>query len=286
MHELPRPRQPFLTGCASADIGGRVCEEPVIYYGDEQGFTGDGGDKDAREDMFANHVPSYADNDLIGTNETSADDNFDESHPLFQAIRDDAKLYHQNVALRSGAQIFRYSSEGPGVFAFSRIDRDERIEYVVALNNSETSATASVPTYSPTGVKYKLLVDTAAPNKVTTGSDGSLSLTVPPLGFVIYRASARVQQSDTAPGIDITDPQTGGTVQLGTNTWDGQKVLDRVEVAVDLDTDQYAEVRFAVREGDGDWTPIGTDDNAPYRVFYNAVTSRATRTRGSRSARS
>ena len=32
--------------------------QPVIYYGDEQGFTGDGGDKDAREDMFANAVPS------------------------------------------------------------------------------------------------------------------------------------------------------------------------------------------------------------------------------------
>ena len=32
--------------------------QPVIYYGDEQGFTGDGGDKDAREDMFANEVPS------------------------------------------------------------------------------------------------------------------------------------------------------------------------------------------------------------------------------------
>src|SRR4029453_11056597 len=25
---------------------------PVVYYGDEQGFVGDGGDKDARQDMF------------------------------------------------------------------------------------------------------------------------------------------------------------------------------------------------------------------------------------------
>ena len=31
-----------------------------------------------------------------------------------------------------------------------------------------------------------------------------------------------------------------------------------------------AEVTFAVREGDGDYVPIGTDDNAPYRVFYDA----------------
>ena len=27
--------------------------QPVVYYGDEQGFTGAGGDKDARQDMFA-----------------------------------------------------------------------------------------------------------------------------------------------------------------------------------------------------------------------------------------
>ena len=29
---------------------------PVIYYGDEQGFTGDGGDQDARQDMFPSQV--------------------------------------------------------------------------------------------------------------------------------------------------------------------------------------------------------------------------------------
>ena len=41
--------------------------QPVVYYGDEQGFTGDGGDKDARQDMFASAVASYNDDDLIGT---------------------------------------------------------------------------------------------------------------------------------------------------------------------------------------------------------------------------
>jgi glycosidase len=29
---------------------------PILYYGDEQGFTGDGGDKDARQDMFPSLV--------------------------------------------------------------------------------------------------------------------------------------------------------------------------------------------------------------------------------------
>src|SRR5262249_44599642 len=49
---------------------------PIIYYGDEQGFTGDGGDQDARQDMFPSQVASYNDDDLIGTDTTTAADNF------------------------------------------------------------------------------------------------------------------------------------------------------------------------------------------------------------------
>jgi glycosidase len=244
--------------------------QPVIYYGDEQGFTGDGGDKDAREDMFANTVAVYEDNDLIGTDETTSDDNFDPSHRLYQAFRQYANLYHHHPTLRSGAQIQRYSSAGPGIFAFSRVGRDVQVEYVVALNNSEEVATAQVPTYSPAGVKFRLLSKTDAPNRLTTGADGALSVRVPPLGFVIYRAGQPVPESDGAPGIDITSLEHGDTAVLETTTMDGHAVLDRVEVAAELDDDALAEVTFAVREGGGNYVPIGTDDNAPYRVFYDA----------------
>ncbi len=249
--------------------------QPVVYYGDEQGFVGDGGDKDAREDMFANAVPSYADNDLIGTDETSADDNFDRDHPLYDTIGELAKLSRQHPALRSGAQIHRVSSAGPGVYAFSRIDRDQRVEYVVALNNSEAAASAEVPTFSPAGAKYKLVSRKLAPSgsvpdTATTGPDGELSVTVPALGVVIYQANRPLPASDAAPGIAITSLEHGDTVALGTNSWDGHQVADRVEVAAELDQDAYAEVTFAVREGSGEYVPIGTDDNPPYRVFYDA----------------
>jgi glycosidase len=244
--------------------------QPVVYYGDEQGFTGDGGDKDAREDMFANAVPVYEDNDLIGTDETTSDDNFDRSHPLYRAIRELGRLYHQHRALRSGAQIHRVGSDGPGVYAFSRVDRNQRIEYVVALNNSESAATADVPTYSPGGVRFKLLSKTSVAGKLTTGPDGTLSVTVPPLGFVVYRAGAPVPPSDEAPAVDITSLEHGDTAVLETTTMDGHEVVDRIEVAAELDDDVPAEVTFAVRVGGGDYVPIGTDDNAPYRVFYDA----------------
>src|SRR3546814_13387578 len=57
---------------------------PVLYSGDEQGFTGDGGDQDAREDMFASQVAIYNDNDLIGPDATTAESNFDPNHPLYR----------------------------------------------------------------------------------------------------------------------------------------------------------------------------------------------------------
>ena len=49
---------------------------PVVYYGDEQGFTGNGGDQLARQTMFASQVPEYLGDDLIGTDRTHAQDNF------------------------------------------------------------------------------------------------------------------------------------------------------------------------------------------------------------------
>jgi glycosidase len=249
--------------------------QPVVYYGDEQGFTGDGGDKDAREDMFANQVAVYEDNDLIGTDETTSDDNFDRDHPLYKTISQYANLRARHPALSTGAQVHRFSSDGPGVYAFSRIDRDERIEYVVALNNAETPATAAVPTYAPEGGSFKLIspqpgVGAPVSASLRAGPGGTLPVTVPALGMVIYKARDAVPASDAAPGVDITSLDHGDTVVLGTNSWDGHQVRNRVEVAASLDSAAPAEVTFAVRVGDGDYVPIGTDDNPPYRVFWDA----------------
>ena len=121
---------------------------PVVYYGDEQGFTGDGGDQDARQDMFPGQVASYNDDDLIGTDATTAQENFDPQHPLYRAIGELAGLRARYKALRSGMQQHRLASDGPGIYAFSRMDRAGRREFVVALNNSEQAQTAAIPIYT------------------------------------------------------------------------------------------------------------------------------------------
>jgi glycosidase len=117
---------------------------PVIYAGDEQGFTGDGGDQDAREDMFASQVDSYNDNRLLGSSHTTAQSNFDTSHPIFKAIAELARLRHEQTALRRGVQIIRNYRDVPGLFAVSRLDEQTGREIVVAFNTSNTPLHANV----------------------------------------------------------------------------------------------------------------------------------------------
>ena len=266
--------------------------QPVIYYGDEQGFTGDGGDKDAREDMFANAVPVYEDNDLIGTDQTTSDDNFDPSHPLYRAIRDYSKLYERHAALRTGAQIHRYSADGPGRVRLLP-DRPRRARRVRGRAQQQRDRrhrrgadVLARPERATSSCRVHPILARACRRSSRPAPDGVLSVTVPPLGFVIYQAGAPVAASDEAPGISITSLQHGDTAMLETNSWDGHDVLDRIEVAAELDADVLAEVTFAVRVGDGEYVPIGTDDNAPYRVSTTPATCRASRRRRCRSGRS
>jgi len=93
---------------------------PVIYYGDEQGFVGDGGDQASRQDMMPSKVASYNDDDLLATDKTTAVDNFDTNHHFYQAFALYAELYQQLPALRFGEQSTLYSQNKPGIFAIER----------------------------------------------------------------------------------------------------------------------------------------------------------------------
>ncbi|MGY1584968.1 alpha-amylase family glycosyl hydrolase, partial [Streptomyces sp. MN13] len=71
---------------------------PVIYAGDEQGFTGPGGDKGARQTLFASKVEDYLDDDQIGTERTHADDAYDPTHPLYRSIASLSRLTKRHPA--------------------------------------------------------------------------------------------------------------------------------------------------------------------------------------------
>jgi glycosidase len=115
---------------------------PVVYYGDEQGFVGDGGDQASRQDMMPSMVASYNDDDLLATDKTTADDNFDTSHPLYQAFAHYADLYQTYPALRFGQQQVIYAQDKPGLFAITRdlaASKTTQGQQLVVVFNTATS---------------------------------------------------------------------------------------------------------------------------------------------------
>jgi len=118
---------------------------PVIYYGDEQGFVGDGGDQASRQDMMPSKVASYNDDNLLATSSTTADDNFDTSHLFYQSFAKYAQLYQQYPALRFGKQETLYAQEKPGIFAITRthtvlVSGQDKTEKLLVVFNTANHA--------------------------------------------------------------------------------------------------------------------------------------------------
>jgi alpha-amylase len=226
---------------------------PIVYYGDEQGFTG----PRPRQSMFASRVAEFLGYDLLGTDATHAQEQFNASHPLYGAISNLAKLTRDHPALRNGAQQHRYASDAAGVYAFSRIDRDEQREYVVALNNSEQSQAAAIPTYVAGRAFERLYGD--GPSTATSAADRTLTLGVGPLACVVYRSVEPIDRSPAAPPITLNPPAPA------------KGVSDRMRVSAAVDGASFYEITFQARVAGGAWTTIGTDDSAPYQVFHDVA---------------
>jgi len=152
---------------------------PVIYYGDEQGFTGDGNDQDAREDMFASLTASYNDNRLVGTAATTAESNFDASHPIYKAIAGMSAIRSATPALRRGRQIVRNYVETPGLFAFSRLH--EGSEVLIAFNTGPAPLRANVEVDAGSDA-WRSLHGACAP---ASSAPGSYSVEIAPFDYIV-----------------------------------------------------------------------------------------------------
>jgi glycosidase len=160
---------------------------PVIYYGDEQGFTGDGGDQDAREDMFPSRVATYNDNRLIGTAATTAQANFDASSPVYRALARMAAIRKADPALSRGDQIVRASSDKPGIFAISRRAPSGGGETLAVFNTGTTPITTHVQVDSA-NLRWQSVHGSCAPS---ASAPGSYRVTVAPLDYLVCKAAPR-----------------------------------------------------------------------------------------------
>ncbi|MET4226044.1 pullulanase-type alpha-1,6-glucosidase [Oerskovia enterophila] len=230
--------------------------QPVVYYGDEQGFAGagDGKDKNARQSLFATQVDEYADQKLITGETAGSQDRYDTTSPLYTHIAELSALRSENPALAQGAQIERYTDSGAGVYAFSRVDRTEKVEHLVGLNNSAAAKTVSFTTLTP-GATYTPLY--GGGDAVTAGADGTVSLTVPALGSVVLRADRTVGVESTGD-VSVAVPAAGAGL------------TGVAPVAADVDDAAWSETSFAWRVvGSDEWQGLGTAEDTSPRVFHD-----------------
>ena len=223
---------------------------PVVYAGDEVGMTGsgDGRDQRARQDMFATQVAEWRTEPRLGSGPVGAGSSFDESSPIEAHLAELSALRAAHPALATGAQITRYG-DGP-VFVASRIDRADRREYVVGFNGSAAPQTVAVPTSTPSSTWRGLL--RAAP--VESDASGGLSMTLPAYGVVVLRAESQLP----SPGTPTVSLRSARDAAAG-----GYRLTATVPGA------DPATVTFLMKRRDGAWTPIGSDDARPFRVFLN-----------------
>ena len=225
---------------------------PLVYYGDEQGFTGTGGDQLARQSMFPSSTPEYLDDINIGTGVTPGEDNFDPSHPLYMLVGQLQALRQEHPTLATGAQLTRTALGG--TFAFSRIDRDQRVEYIIATNNRSTASPVTVATATPDATFSPIYGEAGSE---TSGSAGVLSVTVPALSTVVLMADRPVPVPADPVSITIDRPRVG--IEIPT-------FIYRMEV--ELSDDRFAEVTFSVSIDGGHPQVLGVDDAPPYRLYW------------------
>lgn len=228
--------------------------QPVVYYGDEQGFAGvgTGGDKDARQSLFATQVTEYANQTLLDGTTVGSVDRYGTDTALYDHIAELGALRSAHPALQDGAQIERYASGA--VYAFSRVDADEKIEHLVATNNGTAPTTVTIDTLTP-GATFAPLYGTST--SVTAAADGTVSVTIPALGAIVLKAGTTVAAPAAAGPITLTVPTAGAGL------------TGQAAVGADVADDVWSQTSFAYRVlGDDAWTSLGTSETTSPRVFH------------------
>ncbi|WP_415909230.1 hypothetical protein [Oleiharenicola sp. Vm1] len=187
--------------------------------------------------------------------------------------------------------ILRPTAE-PALFAFSRVERRELVEYVAVFNASRTATlTASVPTSQPAGAHLVPLfasraADPAADAPLVADAHGAVRVSLAPLQFALWRAARPLPAPAAAPAIALVTPAAGAALAFNAREIDNLVFPSRRELRAEVTGgDGVAEVTFVLQRASrpGQVELLGTDDAPPYRVFWTPPPT-SPRTRSSRSS--
>ena len=215
---------------------------PALYYGDEKGMAGEGGDKQARQNMFPTQVVAWQSQERIGSAPIGTASSFSQVHPLELQIQELQGLIAANPALRDGTQQVRTALGD--VFVVTRFANNQ--EYFVAFNGSDESATATFKV-STVGSSWNSLSGNCSLTP-------TMEITVPARQYCIYKASKRY----VAP--------KNLSVQLLLNNRDFF-FNDGMALTATVPGDGYNTVSFSYRKKGGKWIPIGTAEKRTVEDF-------------------
>jgi len=248
------------SGASGSELTGRVLlghsvlyllrGAPVVYYGDEVGIAGRGGDKAARQDLFPTQVAEWRTEERVGGPPIGSGSSLDiATHPVADHLRVLAELRDAHPALATGATVVRQARQG--LLVLSRIDRDSRHEYVVAFNASEQQVTAAAATATASAGWTQLLGPARA---VRSDASGRVSFAVPPLTALVFRADADLPRRGAARA----------TLRPGEDEF-----TNLVRVSASVTGSDPVSVAVALLRPGGKWTRVAVDDTPPYRAFLD-----------------
>ena len=213
---------------------------PTVYYGDEKGMTGTGGDKAARQDMFATQVIDWQKEVRIGGQPIENKSAFDVTNPIEKVLSELQFLTKKYPALRSGTQQVRYANDGS--FAVSRYA--DKQEFLVAFNgrDADTKLNLNVSTLDS---KWSV-ISGSANNISATGK--SVALNLPARSWVVLKADQEFT------------PTSKLAITLNKPIVDIRTSENYLALTAAVPGSDFTEVTFAAREKGKAWTTIGTSD--------------------------
>ena len=222
---------------------------PVVYYGDEFGIVGRGGDKEARQDLFPTQVAEWQTQERVGSPPVGTGSSFDQpENPIATRLRQLGRLRAENAVLSTGATIVRRASRTS--LAVSRIDAAGKREYLALFNAGGSPARMTIATATPQAEWTRLLGTTTPASSTRTGA---LTVTVPAY------SSALLQATRPIPAVRATKPVL-------------KVARDSLSSLVRLSATAGARpvaISFAIKRGSGRWTRVAADDSPPYRTFLD-----------------
>jgi alpha-amylase len=217
---------------------------PILYYGDEKGMTGTGGDQAARQDMFATQVVDWQSEYRIGGAPIGSESSFDVHNPMEDVITSLQKLYTIYPALKSGTQQVRYGLGN--VFAVSRYGNNR--EFLVAFNDGDDPQTFTSPVSTANSIWTP--ISGSATDISSTGN--SVTLTLPARSWTVLQADQNFVPQQKTLSITLNDPK----IDYNTQNW--------VELSAIVPGNDFETVTFDIKVPGHDWQSAGSSDHRTY----------------------